>query len=102
MTLPPEAASDLAVLRSQIDAVDAQMITLLGKRFELTRRIGRLKADSSLPSKDNVREAEQTLRRGRLAESVEVDRNLVVRLFDLITRFVVTEHEVIATQTEAN
>ncbi len=49
----------LPTLRTKLDAIDGQHITLLAKRFELTRQVGEYKAKHNLPAIDLEREAEQ-------------------------------------------
>ena len=88
-----DQVATLKALRSQIDYVDAQLVELLGRRFELTRQVGQLKATAGIPARDQIREAEQTLRRARLGEMAGVDRHLVINLFNQVTRQVVAEHE---------
>ncbi len=49
---------DLKETRKQIDAIDDTLMALLSQRFELSRRIGRLKRGSDLPLYDAQRESE--------------------------------------------
>jgi len=97
-----EVDSSLSVLRDQIDAVDAQLVRLLGQRFALTREVGHLKAMLGLPARDDVRESHQRLRLALLAEEQGVDAPTVLRGYDAIVERVVEEHEAIAaTEREA-
>ena len=43
------ALTVLSELRNEIDALDAQIIQSLGRRFEICRRVARLKKDQSIP-----------------------------------------------------
>ena len=45
--------------RAQLDAVDAQLISLLAVRFDITSKIGELKAQHCAPAADPTREAAQ-------------------------------------------
>ncbi|NOZ82086.1 MAG: chorismate mutase [Candidatus Micrarchaeota archaeon] len=45
-------------LRKKIDEIDSQIVLLLSKRFELGKRIGRIKRSAGLPIQDRSREAE--------------------------------------------
>jgi chorismate mutase len=56
--------------RTQLDAVDAQLISLLAERFSITSKIGELKAQHRAPPADPMREAVQLER--LLARSSEV------------------------------
>ncbi len=46
----------LEELRKAIDAIDAQIMTLIDSRIALARRIGKLKRDSDRPVEDPARE----------------------------------------------
>ena len=84
---------DLGDLRAQIDNVDAQLVALLGKRFELTRRVGWLKAGNGLASLDPNREQAQDERYGDLADGAGVDPGLVRQVFDDVRAAVRHEHD---------
>ena len=43
------ALTVLSELRSEIDALDAQIIETLGRRFEICRKVALLKKDQSIP-----------------------------------------------------
>jgi len=88
-------SDDLGRLRAQIDDVDAGLIALLGKRFELTRRVGQLKASSGLASLDANRENAQDERFAELAKAANVDGELVQRVFDEVRAAVRHEHEMV-------
>ena len=51
-SLPDELLS----LRNQIDTLDDELILILAKRFEVTARVGKLKAEKGLDSVDETRE----------------------------------------------
>lgn len=44
-------------LRKEIDKLDSEILRLLGKRFSLTRKIGKIKQEIDLPIKDAKRES---------------------------------------------
>ena len=85
--------ADLDDLRAQIDDVDARLIALLGQRFELTRRVGWLKADGGLASLDPRRERAQDERFADLAKSAGIDADLVRQVFDDVRTVVRHEHD---------
>jgi len=84
---------DLGDLRAQIDEVDAQLVALLGQRFELTRRVGWLKAGGGMASLDTSRERAQDERFAELAAAAGVDATLVRQVFDDVRAAVRHEHD---------
>ena len=83
---------ELESLRAEIDAVDGQVIGLLGNRFRLTARVGALKAANSLAPVDPHREAEQQARFRDLATRNGVNPDLVVSIFRSVIDEVVKNH----------
>lgn len=75
---------DLADLRARIDAVDADLVALLGRRFALTRAVGALKASHGLPPRDPAREAAVQARLAALAGDHAVDPALVRQIMATI------------------
>ena len=57
----------LESLRAEVDECDRQLIQVLGRRFELVRRIGAYKAAENLPVEDGARERELLADRKRQA-----------------------------------
>jgi len=88
-------SDDLDVLRAQIDYIDARLISLLGRRFKLTRRVGLLKANSGLASLDASREQAQDERYAELAATADIDANMVRQVFDDVRATVRHEHEMV-------
>ena len=86
---PPE----LLQVRDQIDAIDEQLVALLAQRFDLTHRVGLLKADKELSSLDSSREAEKLARLTELCESRGLNADLVRELFSRIMQEVVQNHD---------
>ena len=86
-------SDDLGRLRGKIDDIDAGLITLLGERFKVTRRIGLLKAVDGSPVLDVSREQTQDERYAALAKTADVDGDLVQRVFDDVRAAVRREHE---------
>lgn len=89
--------AELESLRGQIDAADAELIALLGRRFGYTDCIGVLKQQNQLPSVDANREARQQERHAVLAGQAGVSAQLVERVFRLIIDEVVCKHESLRT-----
>lgn len=78
--------------RAEIDAINRQLIELLGKRFEVTRKVGEYKRDNNLPPADRSREAAILEELGDIALEHELDPELVKELMKIIMARVVSEH----------
>ena len=66
----------LAELREQIEAVDREIVTLIGKRRDLVMEVGRTKGDLGLPVLDPPREAKVVRRAAEIARELGVDEEL--------------------------
>lgn len=87
--------AELAALRAQIDAVDEQWIALLGRRFQLTDQVGRLKAAHRLDAADPTREQNQMERIRELAAAAGVAPTLAEQLLRRVIDAVVDNHRAI-------
>lgn len=85
----PEA---LLALRGQIDTIDDELVELLSRRFQVTRKVGMLKAEKRLDSVDPRREQEKLERLQALAREHQLDPDFVLSLFQDIFRQVVANH----------
>lgn len=47
---------ELSELRAELDAIDAQMLTLFERRMELSAAVAKYKKDQGLPVRDAIRE----------------------------------------------
>ncbi|WP_035057535.1 chorismate mutase [Andreprevotia chitinilytica] len=90
------ATDQLTQLRERIDALDAELVALLARRFALTREVGQLKKTHQLPPSDPAREAAQTQRITALAELNAVPPQVAERVLRVIVDEVVAEHRQIA------
>ena len=70
-------------LRDRIDAIDRQLVALLGERASCALAIGRLKELAGLPIYQPSRESE-VLRNVRVANQGPLDDEAMVRLFERI------------------
>lgn len=86
----------LKQLRDAIDTVDDAVITLLAERFEITRRIGELKAEQGLAGKDPQREAQQVERLCNLANRHGLAPELAQAYLSLIIEHVLKNHQALA------
>lgn len=79
--------------RQEIDSIDSQLIDLLGRRFSVTRKVGKLKAEGQLPSVDLNREKQQMQRLARISKAKQVNPDLSQKILRNIIDEVVTEHQ---------
>lgn len=91
--------SGLAALRIEIDKIDAHIVELLARRFDITNQVGVLKAQKKLSAIDPEREAWQAQRYAELANEFGVKPLVVQNLFRGIIDEVVINHRAIAMQT---
>ena len=67
----------LAELRSAIEALDAELVRLVGQRRSLVLEVGRLKSELGMPVLDPNREAAVVRRAAALARKAGEDEELV-------------------------
>ncbi|MDC6378842.1 chorismate mutase [Pseudomonas graminis] len=83
---------ELASLRKTIDELDEQLIILLSRRFEVTERVGRLKARQQWQAVDFERESQQEQRYLTLATQYGVSPTLILNIFRTVIDEVVCNH----------
>lgn len=88
----PVIPAELLQLRDRIDLIDEELLSALARRFEVTRRVGELKATHGLDSVDPLREQEKLARLRALAEQKGLDSRFVHELFQLLFSEVVKNH----------
>lgn len=81
---PCKGNEQLAALRSQMDAIDAEIIHLLGRRADLSSQIGELKKDHGMTAFQPERWREIVRTRGEWAASHGLKPADVVGLFQMI------------------
>ncbi len=84
---------ELALLRHQIDEIDAAIITQIAARFAVTNTVGQLKARATLPAQDPARERAQMQRYHDLAREVNMHPSLIQTIFTHIIEQVVRDHQ---------
>lgn len=76
-----DAASAIDDLRTSIEQVDADLVSLVARRMRLVREVGRLKAANGLPIIDPVREEAVIAHAGALAREAGLPEHDVRALF---------------------
>lgn len=97
-----DTPAELEALRGSIDNLDAVLIHVLAERFKLTERVGRLKAERSLPPADPAREARQLERLRGLAEDAHLDPEFAEKVLAFIVAEVIRHHERIADEARTD
>ncbi|MBT5434014.1 MAG: chorismate mutase [Alphaproteobacteria bacterium] len=87
---------ELLDLRASIDNLDAAIIQMLAERFKLTRKVGHLKAETTLPPSDPAREARQVERMRRLATEAGLEPEFAEKFLAFVIAEVIRHHEAIA------
>ena len=90
--------AELLLLRDGIDEIDAEILKGLARRFELTQRVGELKASMDLEPFDGAREAEKLARLRLLAAELGVSGELTDELFSRVMREAVDNHRKLRAQ----
>ena len=72
---------DLAVLREQIEDIDRALITLIGRRVQAAREVGRSKRTHGLGIMDPAREAAVVRRAVELARAEQLEEEDVREIF---------------------
>jgi chorismate mutase len=84
---------DLEKLRVEIDKVDEDVIRLLKQRFELTKLVGILKAETGISSLSPKRESEQFKKYQTLSEELDLPYPMVEKIFQTIRDQVLENHD---------
>lgn len=87
--------AELLEAREKIDTIDRDLITLLGKRFELTHQVGLLKVDKALNAVDATRESEKLAEITALCNQHGLNPTLVTELFSKIMQEAVKNHRLL-------
>lgn len=73
--------------RDAIDAIDAQIISLLGERWKLVEEVTRIKKENNLPPLQPERFAELLNEMKRLATEQEIPTGLVEEIWNSIHKY---------------
>lgn len=77
----------LAALRKQADDMDEQIVLLLSRRQDLTRRMMHYKHSVGLLPSDTEREKSQNTLLGLMADEHRLDATMLVEIYDVIRRY---------------
>lgn len=80
-------------LRNEIDSLDSQLITILAKRFIVTREIGKLKKQDRLTAIDTHRLNEICEKWVNESIQQNVNPQLSLHILNTIHHFVIDEHK---------
>ncbi len=75
---------NITILRQQIDELDEQLLTLLGRRLRIAREIGVYKKEHNMPVLQNNRYAEILEQRGKMGAEIGLDGDFVKGVMELI------------------
>ena len=87
-----QVPAELLEARNKIDQIDHQLVELLAARFQLTLKVGLLKADQGLAALDESREAQKLDELRELCQEQGLDPELIAELFKRIMEEVVKNH----------
>ena len=87
-----QVPAELLEARNKIDQIDHQLVELLAARFQLTLKVGLLKADQGLAALDESREAQKLDELRELCQEQGLDPELIADLFKRIMEEVVKNH----------
>lgn len=83
----------LLKLREEIDALDKQLVVLLGRRLRIAKEIARIKKREKLPIFDPVREKELKARLQEFARAEGLSASIIEELFALLLDYTRLEME---------
>jgi chorismate mutase len=67
--------------RGEIERIDRELIALIAERVRVARQIGRAKREAGMNTLDPAREAAVVRRAGEIARELELDDEVVRRIF---------------------
>lgn len=76
--------NQLELMRNRIDAMDTELLETLSSRMEIVKQIGEYKKDNNVTALQVGRFAELMEKRMKLGESLNLDRDFVLHLFQHI------------------
>lgn len=89
-------SNELEQLRKKIDQVDKKLVSLLGRRFELTKKVGIYKKKMRLKPYDKKREKDMMAKRFEWGKKQKLDETFIKQLFKVIIQAVRDNHRKIS------
>lgn len=83
----------LSSLRTQIDALDREILALFGKRFEAIREVGSIKKKEGIIVLQANRWAEVQSNIKKLARENNIPENCVIDIYNVIHKYALIEEE---------
>jgi 4-amino-4-deoxychorismate mutase len=74
----------LSIFRKELDELDAQLMEILARRFEVCRRVALYKAEMNIPMMQPERVAQVKQRAGDRAVAAGLDEQFGIALYSLI------------------
>jgi len=78
---------ELEELRSELDALNEEIVSLLAKRRSITKQVAQLKKRESLPVFDGNREKRQSEKVREVAKRHAIDPDVVEKLFEIYVAY---------------
>lgn len=75
---------DISILRTQIDAIDDALISLIKKRLRAVEAIAEIKKHENKPIKDEKREKEIMTRLKKLAKELKIDQKVIEDIYKIL------------------
>lgn len=79
-----QTTENIHMLRHQIDDIDEQLLTLLGKRMRISREIGVYKKEHHMPVLQSVRYTEILDKRGEMGKSLDLNPEFIKEIMKSI------------------
>lgn len=95
-----DAVENIFELRQSIDSVDEDVIRLLAKRFEFTKRVGEIKAQYGFAPYDSKREKEQIERLNKIAQDVGLETSIAQAYHEFVVSEAKKRHQRIADRSQ--
>ncbi len=99
--LARDFTDSLLEYRRELDALDAQFVSLLAARFAITHRVGALKASHGVAAADPAREQAQLERLVLLSADLKLPTEVTRAVYETLFRFVRANHLVQARAASA-
>ncbi len=79
-----QTTENINILRQQIDELDEQLLTLMGKRMRISQEIGTYKKENNMPVLQSNRYTEILEERGKIGEELGLEKDFVKEIMEII------------------